>query len=259
MEYKNILLAKKDFLATITINRPDVLNALNSDTMNELEHALDEVAADKTIRVLLFTGAGKSFVAGADIKEFENMTVSQATEYAKRGQAVMKKIAHHRVPVIAVVNGFALGGGCELACACDIRLASSKAKFGQPEVNLGIIPGYGGTQRLTRLIGKGKAFELCVTGEMIKAEEAHRIGIVNHVYEPDNLMAEAEKMAGLIAKKGPVAVGLVKQSMGGHLHLPLADALDFEARLFGQVFDSEDKIEGISAFLEKRKPEFKGK
>lgn len=260
MSYQTILTEKKDNIFIITVNRPDKLNALNRDVIRELGLAIAEVYADKDIRAAILTGAGpKAFVAGADISEFTALDSKGGAALAQTGHdLVFSKIENSPKPFIAAVNGFALGGGCELAMACHIRIASTNAKFGQPEVNLGLIPGYGGTQRLAWLVGKGKAMELMLTGNMINAEEAHRIGLANQVAAPEELMNTALSMAQTIAEKAPVAIGmaikLVNMAAEGN-----PAGLKTEVALFGELFDTADAREGANAFLEKRKAVFAGK
>lgn len=260
MEYKFIILEKKDHVAKITINRPQQLNALNVDVLKELECAVYEVKEDRNIYVLIITGAGeKAFVAGADITYMKDMTPQQAVEFASLGQRVFNTIENLPIPVIAVVNGYALGGGCELALACDIVIASSRAKFGQPEVNLGVIPGFGGTQRLPRIVSKNKAKELIFTGDMISADEAKSIGLVNKVVEPEKIMEEAETMAKKIISRGPVAVKYAKRAINYGIEAGLYPGLELEKTLFANLFVTEDQKEGMNAFVEKRQPLFKGK
>jgi enoyl-CoA hydratase len=260
MPYQNLIFDKKDHIGTVTFNRPKLLNALNRQTMDELDALLTEAREDRDIRVLILTGAGdKAFIAGADINELARMTPATGPETSLHGQAVLHKLETLGKPSIAAVNGFALGGGCELALACSIRLASRTAKFGQPEVKLGIIPGYGGTQRLARLCGKGMAHELCLSGEMISAEEAQRIGLVNHVYEPEELLAAAQSMAKKIAANAPVAVQLTMEAIERGQEMPQEQGLFLEASLFGMTCATEDMREGTRAFLEKRAAQFQGK
>jgi enoyl-CoA hydratase len=257
MAYENLLYERKDRIGTITVNRPERLNALNVRTIQELAAVLSEAAEDQGVRVLIVTGAGeKAFVAGADIKELAQMTPVSGRETALRGQAVFHKLETMGKPSIAAINGFALGGGCELALACSIRLASRTAKLGQPEVKLGIIPGYGGTQRLARLCGKGVAHELCLTGEMISAEEAQRIGLVNHVYEPAELLPAATAMAKKIAANGRFAVGLAMEAIARGADMPQEEGMAFEAALFGTCCATAEMREGTRAFLEKRAARF---
>ncbi|MBV8369638.1 MAG: enoyl-CoA hydratase/isomerase family protein [Candidatus Eremiobacteraeota bacterium] len=248
-------------VATITLNRPASLNALNVRMLDELSDAFARLGRDENVRALILTGAGtKAFAAGADIGELNALPSARAAEaQARTGQALTTLIERLRVPVIAAVNGFALGGGCELAMACDIRVASENAKFGQPEVNLGILPGYGGTQRLTRLVGEGTAMYLCLTGEMIDAQEALRVGLVQKVVPLDSLLGEAQRIAGLIADKAPLAVAAAKRAIVDGASVPLADGLALEALLFGQTVTTDDFREGSRAFLDKRKAEFSGR
>lgn len=256
---KNILFEKKEGIGFITINRPDKLNALNRETMDELECLLYEIEKDEEVKVIVITGAGeKAFVAGADIKELSELKPLKAKEFSERGQAIFSMIEKMKKPVICAINGFALGGGCELALACHIRIASKNARFGQPEVKLGLIPGYGGTQRLTRLVGKGLANELILTGDMIDAEEALRIGIVNKVVEPSELMPTCITIAKKIMANSPVAVKLSLHAIQKGVEMSLEEGLALEANLFSLCFASEDASEGTKAFLEKRQPIFKG-
>lgn len=260
MAYENLIFEKKEHIGTLTFNRPKVLNALNRQTMDELNAALTEAGNDKDLRVLILTGAGdKAFIAGADINELARMTPMTGPETSLYGQGVLHKLETLGKPSIAAVNGFALGGGCELALACSIRLASRTAKFGQPEVKLGIIPGYGGSQRLARLCGKGVAHELCLSGEMISAEEAQRIGLVNHVYEAGELLPAAQSLAKKIAANAPVAVQLTMEAIERGLEMAQEQGLFLEASLFGMSCATEDMREGTRAFLEKRPAQFQGK
>jgi len=260
MAYENILFEKKDGIAYITFNRPNVLNALNRKTVEELRDALLETRDDASVRVLILTGAGeKSFVAGADIGELAQRTPVDGKDFSLFGQSVFHLLETLGKPSICAINGFALGGGCELALSCTIRLASRTAKLGQPEVKLGIIPGYGGSQRLARLCGKGAAHELCLTGEMITAEEAQRIGLVNHIYEPAELLPAAEAMAKKIIANAPLAVKYTMEAIERSFEMPQEEGLFLEATLFGLSCATEDMREGTKAFLEKRKANFKGK
>ncbi len=245
-------------IAVLSINRPQSLNALNADTLREIGEALDAVLEDNATRALILTGAGdRAFVAGADISEFGNLEdVFSGREMALGGQDVMNTVAAMPIPTIAAVNGFALGGGLELALACDLRVASRTARFGLPEVSLGLIPGYGGTQRLARLIGEGRALDLILTGRHVEADEALMLGIVNRVGE--SALEEARKLASSIIKNGPVALGLAKEAVRRGLDATLAEGLEIEADLFGMVSTTNDMREGTQAFLEKRKPEFRG-
>ncbi|MBT3028758.1 MAG: enoyl-CoA hydratase/isomerase family protein [Candidatus Thiodiazotropha sp. (ex Ctena orbiculata)] len=243
----------------LTLNRPASLNALNSETFTELAHALEQVAGNDEARVLLITGAGeKAFVAGADISEMQMMTAVEAMALSQAALKVFRQLELLPIPVIALVNGYCLGGGCELALACDWIIASENAVFGQPEVNLGITPGFGGTQRLSRLIGPARAMEMIVSGRHVKAVEALSWGLVNHVYPQDRLMQEALSMAELICQKGPLAVHLSKQAIVRGRDLELDSACQIESQAFGLCFSSDDQKEGMTAFLEKRKPVFKG-
>ena len=256
-----LTLARDGAIATLTLNRPAVLNALNGDLLRALEKALDGLAADASLRAVVLTGSGeKAFAAGADIAELAALDGPAAGEaQARMGQHVTQLIEGLAVPVIAAVNGFALGGGCELAMACDIRIASENAKFGQPEVNLGLTPGYGGSQRLTRLAGTGMALYLCLTGEIIDAAEALRIGLVQKVVPFAELPAEAHRIAALIATKGPLAISGTKRAILDGAALDMSAALALEAKHFGALFASSDMREGTGAFLEKRKPAFVGR
>jgi len=260
MNWENILLEKEDAIAVVTINRPKALNALNAATLSELDQVFTGLAADGTVSVVILTGAGeKAFVAGADIAFMQNLTALEAREFALLGQAVLNKIENLPQPVIAAVNGFALGGGCELAMACDIRLASETSRFGQPEVGLGVPPGFAGTQRLPRLVGKGRAKELLYSAEMIDAQEAYRIGLVNRVCPAADLLGTARTLARKIASRGQVAVRLTKSAVNQGLEMDVARAIAYEAEVFGLAFSTGDQREGMTAFLEKRPPDFKGK
>jgi enoyl-CoA hydratase/carnithine racemase len=260
MTYENILLEKKNAIAYVTVNRPKVLNALNMATMEELRAAFTEIKSDALIRLAILTGAGeKAFVAGADIGELAKQDAVSGKEYTHRGQAVLDLIENLGKPVIACINGFALGGGCELAMACTMRLASENAKLGQPEVKLGIIPGYGGTQRLPRLVGKGLAMQMVLTGETITAQEAHRIGLVNEVTSAAELIPRAEAIAAKIVANAPLAVQYAMEAVNKGMEMTLAEGLFLEAALFGVCCATSDKAEGTAAFLEKRAAAFKGK
>ena len=260
MDYQNILCAVENGIATITINRPKALNALNLDTVTELKDAIEKIAVDKAVKVVVITGAGeKSFVAGADIKEMATKTPAEGREWGQFGQNVFTEIENMPQPVIAAINGFCLGGGCELSCACDIRYASENAKFGQPEVGLGITPGFGGTQRLTRVVGRGQAKELIYTGGMIGAEDAKAIGLVNKVVPQEELMPAVLKLAGKIAKNAPVAVQLSKAAIKRGINCDVVTGIAYEAEVFGLCFSTNDQKEGMAAFVEKRKPTFEGK
>ena len=262
MTYQNIILehAEAGQISVLTVNRPKALNALNAATLDELAHAIARVAEDAGARVLLVTGAGdKAFVAGADISAMRPMSTLEAYAFSENGMRVMQAIEALSIPVIALVNGYALGGGCELAMACDWIIASERAVFGQPEVNLGIPPGFGGTQRLARLIGRARALELITTARQIKADEALRIGLANHVVPGAQLMEKGFEMARLIAAKGPVAVRVSKQAVQRGLDLDLANGCVLETSLFAFAFGTTDCKEGMTAFLEKRAAKFEGK
>ena len=260
MAFDNLLVERDGAIAIVTINRPKVLNALNTQTLDELRRAALACRHDESVRAVIVTGAGdKSFVAGADIKELAVQTPTGGRDHAMRGQHVLDLIENLGKPVIAAINGYALGGGCELAMACTMRIAADTAKLGQPEINLGIIPGYAGTQRLSRLVGRGRALELLLTGDQISAAEAHRIGLVNRVVAPAELMTEARKMAHALAAKAPIAARYIIDAVNRGLQMPFPDAQVFEATLFGLVASTDDMREGTRAFLEKRKAEFKGK
>jgi len=260
MTFESLVFEKKNNIAYVTINRPKVLNALNMATMGELRNAFTDLKQDREVRVVILTGAGeKSFVAGADIGELQKNNPVEAKEYTHRGQAVLDLIENLGKPVIACINGFALGGGCEIAMACTMRLASDNAKLGQPEVKLGIIPGYGGTQRLPRLVGKGIAMQLLLTGEMISAQEAHRIGLVNKVLPAAQLIPRAETIAQAIIKNAPLAIQYCLEAVNHGIELTQEEGLYLEASLFAVSCATEDKKEGTSAFLEKRAANFHGK
>jgi enoyl-CoA hydratase len=263
MEYKTLIVEIADHICSITINRPDKLNALNKDVFTELDHAITEVNSNADIKSALITGSGpKAFVAGADISEFATLNKEEAMSLAKRGQDIFFKIENSSKPVIAAVNGFALGGGCELAMACHFIICSQNAKFGQPEVNLGLIPGYGGTQRLTQLVGKGRSMQLQMTAELIDANEAFRMGLVNQVTEPELLLDRAREILTVINSKAPVAISKLiccinvaaGRSVDGSI-----DGFSQEVIAFGDCFETEDMKEGTTAFLEKRKAAFTGK
>ena len=256
----NLLVETDGAGATVTINRPKVLNALNTQTLDEMRRVMLAIRRDDAVRAVIITGAGeKSFIAGADINELSVQTPTGGRDHAMRGQHVLDLIENLGKPVIAAINGFALGGGCELAMACTIRIAADTARLGQPEINLGIIPGYGGTQRLSRLVGKGRALDMLLTGDHVLAPEAHRIGLVNRVVPAADVMAEARKLAAALASKAPVAARYIIDAVNKGLEMPFAEAQVFEATLFGLVSTTEDMREGTKAFLEKRKAEFKGK
>lgn len=259
-QFENLRFEKKSQIAYVTVARPKVLNALNLATMGELHSAFSMVRDDDDIRVAILTGDGeKAFIAGADINELATQGPVQGKQYAQRGQAVLDLIENCGKPVIACVNGFALGGGCEVAMACTLRLASESAKFGQPEVKLGIIPGYGGTQRLPRLVGKGRALQLALSGEMISAQEAHRIGLVNEIIPLGELLPRAEALAAKIIANGPIACKYVIEAVNRGMEMTLQEGLFLEASLFGLCCSTEDKDEGTKAFLEKRAPQFQGR
>jgi len=260
MDYENILLSIEDGIAIITINRPKVLNALNAATMSELKAAVTRIQEDPNVKCAILTGSGeKGFVAGADITQFPGLNAVTGTEFALRGQEILNLIQFGSKPFIAAVNGFALGGGCEVAMACHVRFASDNAKFGQPEVNLGLIPGYGGTQRLTRLVGAGRALELCLSADMINADEAYRIGLVNKVFPQAELMDKAKEFCKKVMSKGPKATEFILYCVNRGMEMNLYDALRFEANHFGILCATDDMLEGTKAFMEKRQANFSGK
>ncbi len=261
MEYQTILFEKKANYAIITINRPDKLNALNTQVFYDLDNAITEIEKDKDIKAVILTGVGdKAFAAGADIKELNaSDTYADGKMFSELGSKVMARLEQLTIPVIAAVNGFALGGGCELTMSCHIRFASPNAKFGQPEVNLGIIPGYGGTQRLPRLIGRAKAIELIISGNMIGADEAKNLGLVNEVFPQEELIAKTEDFVKLVLSKGNIAVSNAIDTILRSQELSLAEGLAYESKIFGKTCATEDFKEGTTAFLEKRKATFKGK
>jgi enoyl-CoA hydratase len=260
MAYTNLLLERDAGVALVIINRPEKRNALNSATVDELRRVALELKHDAQVRAVILTGAGeKAFVAGADINELAVQTPVGGRDHAHTGQHVLDLIEHMGKPVIAAINGVALGGGCELAMACTLRVAADTARLGQPEITLGIIPGYGGTQRLARLIGKGRALEVLLTGEPLTAEEAWRIGLVNRVVPAAELMSESRKLAHALASRAPVAVRFIIDAVNRGLEMPFTEAQNFEATLFGLVSTTEDMREGTRAFLEKRRAEFKGR
>ena len=260
MPFDNLLIDRDQGVAILTINRPKVLNALNTQTLDELRRAMLELQHDELVRAIVVTGAGeKAFVAGADINELSALSATSARDHGLAGQHVFDLIENLGKPVIAAINGYALGGGCELAMACTLRLAADTAKLGQPEINLGIIPGFAGTQRLPRLVGTGKAMEMILTGAPITAAEAERIGLVNRVVPAGELMAEARKLATHLAAQAPVAIRYIIAAINKGIDMPFADATVFEATLFGLVAATDDWREGTRAFLEKRKADFKGR
>lgn len=260
MTYENLLVEIENGIAVVTLNRPKAMNALNEQTLLELQDVFIGFALNDEAQVIIITGSGeKAFVAGADIAAMQPLSVIEARQFAKLGHQVMRHIEACPKPVIAAVNGFALGGGCELALGCDIRIAADNARFGQPEVNLGVIPGFGGTQRLARLVGKGLALELIFTGAIIDAKEAYRIGLANKIVPLEQLLNTAKKMAATIISKGPYAVQLAKEAVRNGLELDLDRANQYEAELFGLCFATADQKEGMQAFLEKRQAKFTGK
>ena len=257
--YQTIKYIKEDAIGVLTIDRPEALNALNSTVISELEQLIGEVEKDLELRALIITGAGRSFVAGADIGEQKPLTLDGGRRWGQRGSAMMRRIEKLEIPTIAAVNGFALGGGCELALSCDIILASEKAKFGQPEVGLGITPGFSGTQRLPRRVGIGKAKELIYSGKMIKADEAEKIGLVNAVYAPEELLPGAIEMAKSFTKNAPIAVKYAKACIDRGMQMDIDDGIALENELFAMCFATEDQKEGMGAFLEKRPAVFENK
>lgn len=259
MAYQHLTIEKRDRIATLTISRPDKLNALNDATIGELSAAVDNLRLSDDVGGIIVTGAGRAFVAGADIAELASQDPVMAKARARGGQETFRRIETSPKPVVAAINGFALGGGCELAMACHIRVAADNAKFGQPEVKLGLTPGYGGTQRLARLVGKGRALELLLTGDMIDAAEAYRIGLVNRVVPPAELMDVARAILGRILENGPLAVALCLEAVDRGLGMVLEDGMILEANHFGMLAATDDMVEGTNAFLEKRKPEFRGR
>ncbi len=260
LKFENVVYEKKGPIAYVTFNRPKVLNALNGKTISELKSAFEDARDDSAVRGVILTGAGdKAFAAGADIGEMANNTALEAEEATRRGQKVTELIENLGKPVVAAVNGFALGGGCELAMACTIRVAAETAKFGQPEVKIGIMPGYGGTQRLPRLVGRGRALQLILSGEVIAAQEAYRIGLVNEVVPNADLIARAEAILKQIISNAPVGVKFSIEAVNKGLDTSVAEGLLIEASLFALCASTEDKKEGTTAFLEKRAPQFKGR
>lgn len=254
-----LLYEEKDSMGFLTINKPEVLNALDAQVLDEIDSVLEQIEEKCSIQVLILTGAGRAFAAGADIGAQSVLDMEGGRAWGKRGSAIFRRLELLSIPTIAAVNGFALGGGCELAMACDMILASSKAKFGQPEVGLGITPGFSGTQRLPRLVGKTKAMELILTGEMINAQEALRIGLVNEVTEPEQLMDRAKELAKKIQKNGPLSVKYAKAAIARGMQVDMDSAIALENELFAMCFATEDQKEGMEAFLKKREPVFKGK
>lgn len=256
--YQTLVTELHEGILTITINRPEKLNALNSLVLQELDKVLDQMDSHSEIKAAIITGSGiKAFVAGADISEFRGLSSENAAALALRGQDLFFRLERNTKPIVAAVNGFSLGGGCELAMACHFRIASYNAKFGQPEVNLGIMPGYGGTQRLVQLVGKGRAMELVLSGNMIDAEEAHRIGLVNHLYPVEDLLDKTKALLQTILSKAPLAIAASIKALNAVFE-PGVDGYEVEANEFGHCFATKDMEEGTSAFLEKRKPVFKG-
>jgi len=260
MTYENLELSIADGVARVTVNRPKVLNALNNDTLGEMEHAFEHCRSNESVRALVITGSGdKAFIAGADINELAQMKPLGAKDLARRGQKVLERLERMGKPTIAMVNGFALGGGLELALACTLRTASTSARVGLPEVSLGIIPGYGGTQRLARIAGPGVAREWVLTGDMYGAEEAHRVGVVNRIFAPEELEEGTMKMVQTILSRGPVAVRFAIEAINGGMIMPQREGEIMECDLFGLAAASEDMREGMTAFIEKRKADFQGK
>ncbi|MFW3146545.1 MAG: enoyl-CoA hydratase-related protein [Thermoplasmatota archaeon] len=257
MGYENIIVEKDGAVATIKINRPEALNALNEQTLRDLMHAVTDLETDNSVSVVILTGEGKAFIAGADIKHMVNLTPLQAKVFAEYGHNLLNKIEASRLPFIAAVNGYALGGGCEVLMACDIAIATTKAKIGQPEINLGISPGFGGTQRLTRHIGRMRAKELLLTGDNISAQEAFELGLVNRVVEPEQLMESARELAYKIASKSNIQISFIKALVNKGADIDLSTANYLEISYFSSSFSTHDQKEGMKAFIEKRKPEFK--
>jgi enoyl-CoA hydratase len=260
MNFETLLVERDGAVAIVTINRPKVLNALNTQTIGELEQVMRDIQHDDAVRAVVLTGAGeKSFVAGADINELAVLTPAQGQQHGRRGQAVFDLIEQLGKPVVAAVNGFALGGGCELAMACTLRIAADSARFGQPEINLGIIPGYAGSQRLPRLVGKGRALEILLTGDMVSAARAYEIGLVNRVVPAADLLSEATKLATGLASKAPLAMRYILEAVNHGIEMPLAEAQHLEGTLFGLVASTDDMTEGTKAFLEKRQATWRGR
>jgi enoyl-CoA hydratase len=258
MPYQQLTVSVQDRIATLTVNRPDKLNALNAATIGELGEAIDELLARQDVGGIILTGAGRAFIAGADIAELTGVSALEGQRLARRGQEVFRRFETSPKPTVAAVNGFALGGGCELAMACHIRIAAEGAKLGQPEVKLGVIPGYGGTQRLPRLVGRGRALQLLLTGEMIDATEAHRIGLVNRVVPGDQLLPTAAALIQQMLNNAPLGIAACIDVLDRGLEMPLDDALALEATSFGVLIATSDTAEGTRAFLEKRAPRFTG-
>lgn len=259
MDFKYIIFERVGEIAIIKLNRPEVLNAINKDVLLELKEAIDEVERDESVRALIITGEGKAFVAGADIAWMRDRSPLEMKEFLELGKSVLDKIEKMSKPVIAAVNGYAFGGGCELALACDIRIASENARFGQQEINVGIMPGWGATQRLPKLISIGRAKELCLTGDVIDAREAERIGLVNKVVKYEELYQEALKLARKLASKPPIAVEFIKKAINSAMGAPQEVGMAYETKLCCMLWTTEDQKEGMSAFIEKREPKFKGK
>lgn len=258
MEYRNLLIEDKGSVRILTLDRPEELNSLNTELLSELDSAIADTAGSEQVKVIIITGAGKAFAAGADISQMATMNAVEGKSFGAFGSAVFRRIETLNKPVIAAVNGYALGGGCELAMACDIRIGSSKAKVGQPETNLGITPGFSGTQRLARIVGLGRAKEMIFTGEPVDAQEAYRIGLFNKVVEPEQLLDTAVRMAEKIASKAPLAVGYAKEAINQGAETDIDTGIALESNLFGLCFATYDQKEGMKAFLERRQPVFKG-
>ncbi len=257
--YETVLFEKKGEVGILTLNRPNAMNAINSQLIHDVLACLDEVEADPELRALIITGCGRAFGAGADIAQMQSMSMMEGRAFAQYGCSMMNRVARLRIPVIAAVNGFALGGGCELALSCDVVLASEKAKFGQPEVCIGVTPGFSGTQRLSRRIGIAAAKELIFSGKMIDVREAERLGIVNHVYAPEELMDAAMEMAKSFAKNAPIAVALSKACINNGLETDLTDGISYENEAFGMCFSTEDQKNGMAAFLAKSEATFQNR